>query len=611
MLVASRSLEGLAAHLVNKDFSVCGWVAPGCLLHAPWGRDRGRVLALRGAGLASVDAFEWHKVRSFQIFIGLFTCTLFTSMKALQHANLETVLCFRSCGPIIIALIECAAMGLPAPNRRGAAAMAVVLVSTVVYASLDASLTDSVVAYAWVLTYVTFDISGVMLGKKLAHADMTMWGRVMYSNALSAPPMLAHRDLRWRAPRAMAHVRRRRRPRPQGRPSPCDLVRARHCHFVLWLEHPTPPAILGLRDDLALEQAHYRRAQPTPLATPRHAHCDRLLVIAMLGCTAYTFTTFESAATSAGAAAQKEGSKEAAALVAALPKPPTRARMAAAGSAKRAGARTWSFGSAWCSSASVPSPSDTPPRLPPRLPPRFRARSSDERGAPAKPTIASSPLASSAAASRAHHRNAKQSLSTSHPTGHATVPGHPPPINPCGTSAHLQRTLVTGGTGLVGTAVRHVVEQGHRHAHASCKFLFVGSRDADLTSFNSTYSLFSRLRPTAVLHLAANVGGLYKNLRDPIGALEDNTLMGINVLRAAHLHGVRVVVSVLSTCVFPERTQLPMSEVDLHSGPAGGARGVRRREAWCRDALTTLLAAARARIHVRHTHQHLRHSRQL
>jgi nucleoside-diphosphate-sugar epimerase len=43
------------------------------------------------------------------------------------------------------------------------------------------------------------------------------------------------------------------------------------------------------------------------------------------------------------------------------------------------------------------------------------------------------------------------------------------------------------------------------------------------------------------------------------------------VLRAAHLHGVRVVVSVLSTCVFPEKLQLPMTEADLHAGPAAAA----------------------------------------
>ncbi len=65
--------------------------------------------------------------------------------------------------------------------------------------------------------------------------------------------------------------------------------------------------------------------------------------------------------------------------------------------------------------------------------------------------------------------------------------------------------LVTGARGMVGSAVREVV------ASAPCeneRWIFISSKDADLTDLDQTYQLFDKIRPTHVLHLAARVGGL-------------------------------------------------------------------------------------------------------
>lgn len=69
--------------------------------------------------------------------------------------------------------------------------------------------------------------------------------------------------------------------------------------------------------------------------------------------------------------------------------------------------------------------------------------------------------------------------------------------------------LVTGGTGLVGRGVQWVTEQEPR---ADERWVFIGSKDADLLSLESTKALFERVKPTHVLHLAAKVGGLFANM---------------------------------------------------------------------------------------------------
>lgn len=69
--------------------------------------------------------------------------------------------------------------------------------------------------------------------------------------------------------------------------------------------------------------------------------------------------------------------------------------------------------------------------------------------------------------------------------------------------------LVTGGTGLVGRAVQYISEQEPRPDE---RWVFIGSKDADLLSAEATQALFERVKPTHVLHLAAQVGGLFANM---------------------------------------------------------------------------------------------------
>jgi GDP-L-fucose synthase len=70
--------------------------------------------------------------------------------------------------------------------------------------------------------------------------------------------------------------------------------------------------------------------------------------------------------------------------------------------------------------------------------------------------------------------------------------------------------LVTGGSGLVGYGVRSVTEAEPK---ANEKWIFVGSKEGDLRSLEATKALFELHKPTHCLHLAAFVGGLFRNLK--------------------------------------------------------------------------------------------------
>eukprot|EP00061_Rhincodon_typus_P016482 g44727.t1 len=128
-----------------------------------------------------------------------------------------------------------------------------------------------------------------------------------------------------------------------------------------------------------------------------------------------------------------------------------------------------------------------------------------------------------------------------------------------------KRILVTGGSGLVGKAIEQLVKEGEGQADE--EWIFLSSKDADLTNAAETSALFDKYQPTHVIHLAAMVGGLFRNMKYNLDFWRNNVHINDNVLHSAHLHGVTKVVSCLSTCIFPDKTSYPIDETMIHNGP--------------------------------------------
>ncbi|MCL4136300.1 UNVERIFIED_CONTAM: hypothetical protein GTU68_047867 [Idotea baltica] len=123
--------------------------------------------------------------------------------------------------------------------------------------------------------------------------------------------------------------------------------------------------------------------------------------------------------------------------------------------------------------------------------------------------------------------------------------------------------LVTGGSGLVGQAIKtHVASENK----ANEKWIFLSSKDADLKDALQTRNVFKKHQPTHVIHLAAMVGGLFKNMKYNCDFYRNNMLMNDNVLEVCKELGVKKLVSCLSTCIFPDKTPYPIDETMIHNG---------------------------------------------
>lgn len=120
--------------------------------------------------------------------------------------------------------------------------------------------------------------------------------------------------------------------------------------------------------------------------------------------------------------------------------------------------------------------------------------------------------------------------------------------------------LITGASGLVGTAVKHSLKEFPN--------LFTPrSKELNLLNFNELDTYLKNNKINIIIHLAANVGGLFKNMNQKVNMLEDNLLINFNILKAAHNNKIQKVISCLSTCIFPDKTTYPINEKSLHDGP--------------------------------------------
>jgi len=98
------------------------------------------------------------------------------------------------------------------------------------------------------------------------------------------------------------------------------------------------------------------------------------------------------------------------------------------------------------------------------------------------------------------------------------------------------------------------------------EFISVGSRNYDLESWPDAQHMVETHAPDAIIHLAAKVGGVKSNMDYKGDFYKENMLINTHVLEAARLHGVNKVLSLLSTCVYPDKVIYPLTEDQIHNG---------------------------------------------
>ncbi|HEX5565980.1 MAG TPA: GDP-L-fucose synthase [Streptomyces sp.] len=123
------------------------------------------------------------------------------------------------------------------------------------------------------------------------------------------------------------------------------------------------------------------------------------------------------------------------------------------------------------------------------------------------------------------------------------------------------RVFVAGHRGLVGSAVvRRLSGRGYR-------VLTRPRAELDLRDGAATAAYLRRARPDAVVLAAARVGGIMANSTHPVPFLEDNLRIQLSVVSGAHAAGVRRLLFLGSSCIYPRHAGQPITEDALLTGP--------------------------------------------
>lgn len=124
-----------------------------------------------------------------------------------------------------------------------------------------------------------------------------------------------------------------------------------------------------------------------------------------------------------------------------------------------------------------------------------------------------------------------------------------------------KRIWVAGHTGMVGGAV------ARRLSREPCEILTATHGELDLTRQADVEGWVAANRPDAIVMAAARVGGIHANSTLPADFLSINLLIGANVVTAAHKFGVKRLINLGSSCMYPVGAPQPIAEVSLGAGP--------------------------------------------
>ena len=124
-----------------------------------------------------------------------------------------------------------------------------------------------------------------------------------------------------------------------------------------------------------------------------------------------------------------------------------------------------------------------------------------------------------------------------------------------------QKIYVAGHRGMVGSAiVRNLEARGFRN-------IVTRTHDQlDLTNQAAVQSFFEQEKPTQVYMAAAKVGGIHANNTFPAEFIYDNLMVQSNVIHQAFLNGVKKLLFLGSSCIYPKLAAQPMSEDALLTG---------------------------------------------
>ena len=116
------------------------------------------------------------------------------------------------------------------------------------------------------------------------------------------------------------------------------------------------------------------------------------------------------------------------------------------------------------------------------------------------------------------------------------------------------RIFLTGGAGMVG---KNILEHP---AAGKYEFFAPDMAELDLFKFETVKDYIAGVKPDVIIHAAGRVGGIQANMAHPVAFLLENVDMGRNLVRASRDCGVKKLINLGSSCMYPRNAPNPLKE---------------------------------------------------
>ena len=123
-----------------------------------------------------------------------------------------------------------------------------------------------------------------------------------------------------------------------------------------------------------------------------------------------------------------------------------------------------------------------------------------------------------------------------------------------------KKILVTGSSGMVGKSLVPLLKK------KNYIILTPSSNQLNLLDQNSIDRFIKKKKPHYIIHLAGYIGGIGASINEPVNFLQENILMGINLIKSSYKFKIKNFLNIGSSCIYPPNQKKPITEKQLLNG---------------------------------------------